>query len=483
VTLKELLRDVECQEIRGSQDVEVRELVFDSRRVKWGDVFVAVRGTQVDGHKFIDKAVENGASVIVAEACEDGILPKGITCLRVANTREALALLASNYFGRPSEKLTLVGITGTNGKTTTATLLHGLLNRMGYRSGLLSTIENKIGEEVLPATHTTPDAVAINRLLAQMLEAGCSHAFMEVSSHALDQRRVTGLNFKIGVFTNITHDHLDYHKTFLEYIFAKKRLFDGLPKGSYALVNADDKRADVMVQNTQATIVKYALKHAVDVRARIIENSIIGLHLHLDGHDFHARLIGEFNAYNLLVAYASAKLLGLEPVKILATLSEMKAAEGRFDYMVHPATQTTAIVDYAHTPDALEKVLQTIGKLRRQSARVITVVGCGGDRDRTKRPKMAQVACELSNQVILTADNPRSEDPEAIIEEMEAGVPQSMSVLTITDRKQAIKTAIKLAQPGDIVLVAGKGHEKYQEVKGVKYPFDDKLVVQECLGL
>jgi UDP-N-acetylmuramoyl-L-alanyl-D-glutamate--2,6-diaminopimelate ligase len=444
-------------------------------------MFVAVKGSQVDGHEFIEKAIEKGATAVLVEVLPK-VMPKEVCFLQVKDSAEVLGQIAANYFDCPSEKLQLVGVTGTNGKTTTVTLLYELFMALGYKVGLISTIENKIAGRTIPATHTTPDAVSLNQLIAQMVEEGCSYAFMEVSSHAIHQRRIAGVQYAGAVFTNITHDHLDYHQTFQAYIEAKKRLFDDLPKTSFALVNVDDKRGEIMIQNTKAKSYRYGLKKLADFKAKIIENSLIGLHLKLDGEEFHGRLIGEFNAYNLLTVYAVANLLGQDKTEVLRELSQLKAAEGRFDYLYEVEKKVIGIVDYAHTPDALEKVLTTINDLK-QNGKVITVVGCGGDRDKTKRPEMAKIACKWSDQVILTADNPRSEVPEQIIREMEAGVPLEWAkkVLSITDRRQAIKTATKLALTNDVILVAGKGHEKYQEIKGVKYPFDDKQILKEEL--
>jgi len=482
--LNDIVKDVALLSVRGSLDRPVRQIDFDSRKVGEGSLFVAVRGTQTDGHQFIENAIAQGAAVIVAEEAPAAV-PGDVTVIRVADSARALGYLAANFFDRPSEKLKLVGVTGTNGKTTTVTLMYELFTGLGYRAGLLSTIENRIAGEVVPATHTTPDAVYLNRLLAHMVDAGCDYAFMEASSHAIDQRRIAGLAFDGAVFTNISHDHLDYHKTFRAYIEAKKRLFDELPPTAFALTNIDDKRGAVMVQNTSARIYSYGLRRPADFKGKIIENSLTGLQLEIDGREFFGRLIGEFNAYNLLAAYAVASLLEQDALEVLTVLSDLRAAEGRFDYVVDPVRRVTAIVDYAHTPDALEKVLDTIRRVKGDDGRLLTVVGCGGDRDRAKRPKMAQVACEYSDQVILTSDNPRTEDPEAIIRDMAQGVPPGhrRKVLSITSRAEAIKTACRLAGAGDVVLVAGKGHEKYQEINGVKHPFDDKAVLKAELEL
>lgn len=463
------------QSQHGNVRVPVTDLQFDSRKVTEGSCFVATRGTITDGHFYINKAIENGAKSVVCEELPADLIDN-ITYIVVENSSEALGQMAANLYDHPSKKLKLVGVTGTNGKSTTVTLLYDLFTELGYKVGLLSTIENKIGRKTLDATHTTPDAVTINLLIQEMVESGCDYAFMEVSSHAIHQKRIAGLNFAGGVFTNISHDHLDYHNTFKEYIYAKKEFFDNLPKTAFALTNVDDKRGMVMLQNTKAKKQTYSIRAMADFKAKILDNSLTGLHLEMDGEEFFGRLIGTFNAYNLLSVFAIAMLLEQDKSEVLVALSQLKAAEGRFDYIQNPDTKIIGIVDYAHTPDALEKVLMTIHKLREGNGQIITVVGCGGDRDRTKRPKMAKVACDYSDQIILTSDNPRSEDPDAIIEEMETGIPpyNVRNVLSITNRKQAIKTACKLAKSGDIILIAGKGHEKYQEIKGERKHFDDK---------
>lgn len=481
--LRDLIPDILPLDIRGNLDREIGDLVFDSRQAREESVFVAVRGTQSDGHLYIDQAIRSGAAAVVAETLPDLLSPE-VTYIRVANSAKALGFLAHAYYDRPSEALKLVGVTGTNGKTTTVTLLHRLFSSLGYKCGLISTVENRIGESVLASAYTTPDAVSINRLLAEMADAGCSFAFMEVSSHAVDQQRVAGLQFAGGVFTNITHDHLDYHETFDRYIQAKKGFFDVLPKEAFALVNVDDKRGMVMVQNTKAKVFRFGMLQMADFKGKVLDNSIQGLHLDLNGQQIHARLIGAFNAYNLLAAYGVAVCLGQEPQEVLVRLSQVESAEGRFDYQVDPRKDITAVVDYAHTPDALDKVLRTMQGLKKGNTRIIAVFGCGGDRDRTKRPEMARIACTLSDQVVITSDNPRSEDPEAIIREIEQGIPKGMEgkTLSITDRKEAIRTACRLAAKGDLILVAGKGHEKYQEIKGVKYPFDDKEVLKAALS-
>lgn len=484
MNLRDLLDGVHPVEIKGTQERDVKQLSFDSRLAEADSAFVAIRGAQVDGHKFIDKAIANGANVIVAEEWPPA-QPATVTWVRVTDSPAALGIMAGNFYGKPSHQLQLVGVTGTNGKTTVATLLHDLFTSLGYKAGLISTIENKIGQRVHPARYTTPDAVGVNALLAEMVDTGCEYVFMEVSSHAAHQKRIDGLRFRGAIFTNITHDHLDYHKTFKAYIEAKKRFFDILPASAFALVNIDDKRGEVMIQNTRARKLSYSLRRPADFRARLLENAVTGLHLELDGEDFFGRLIGDFNAYNLLAVYAAARLLAQDRLEVLAALSRLGAAEGRLDYVRVPGQEITGIVDYAHTPDALEKVLQTLNQLRQGDGRIITLTGCGGDRDKAKRPKMAKVACDYSEQVILTSDNPRTEDPLAILADMEAGVPPyaTRKVLTIVSRREAIRTACRLARPGDLILVAGKGHEKYQEINGERTPFDDKALLWEELEM
>ncbi len=478
--LSDVLYKVNLRLVDGNTSVEVNDLQIDSRRVRQGGVFIAVKGGTADGHQFIEKAIGNGAKVVV---CED--LPaarnEAITYVQVENSAVATALMANNFYGKPSEKVKLVGVTGTNGKTTIATLLYKLFTRLGYKCGLLSTVENQIGETVVPATHTTPDAISLNHLLSQMVDAGCTHVFMETSSHAVHQHRTTGLEYTGGIFSNITHDHLDYHKTFDEYIRVKKSFFDSLSSSAFAISNADDKRGTVMLQNTDAKKYYYSLKTVADFKGRILDNSLSGLMMTVNDVEVHFRLIGEFNAYNLLAVYGAAVCLGENKQEVLTALSMLTGAEGRFDYSVSPKEKVIAIVDYAHTPDALLNVLATIKKLKKGFEQVITVVGCGGDRDRTKRPVMAEAACEHSDRVIFTSDNPRSEDPAQIIKDMEDGLPVShkRKYISIVDRKEAIKTAISLAKPEDIILIAGKGHEKYQEIKGVRNHFDDKEIVKE----
>lgn len=481
--LQDILYGVAIVNLAGTTGREISALVFDSREAKQDAVFVAVRGTLTDGHQFIGHTIAAGAAVIVCEQMP-AELQSGVTYVQVADSAAALGIMAANYYGNPAAELQLIGITGTNGKTTIATILFKLFRALGYHTGLISTVQNQIDEQVIPATHTTPDPLSLNKLLRQMLDAGCTYCFMEVSSHAVVQHRIDGLVFAGGVFSNITHDHLDFHKTFDNYIKAKKAFFDGLPKTAFALTNADDKNGLVMLQNTRAAKKSYALKQLADYQARIIENRFSGLNLEIDHTDVFFKLVGSFNAYNLLAAYGTAMLLGQDKLAVLTLLSNLTGAEGRFDY-VSNARQITGIVDYAHTPDAVQNVLSTIQDIRKGTEQVITVLGCGGDRDKTKRPVMAQVACDWSDKVILTSDNPRTEDPQVILQEMEAGVSPSnkRKTLTIADRREAIRTACHLARPGDIILVAGKGHEKYQEISGVRYHFDDKEVLTEQLNL
>jgi len=481
--LKVLLTEVKPLRVVGPEDVTVAELTFDSRQVKPGTAFFAIRGGQADGHTFIPKAVAAGADVIICEELPTEINPT-VTFVQVKGSAAAMGHLAAAFYDHPARKLKLVGVTGTNGKTTCVTLLHKLFRELGYHVGLLSTVQNQIDETIIPATHTTPDAITLNALLAQMVQAGCLYCFMEVSSHALVQHRVTGLSYAGAVFTNITHDHLDYHKTFDEYIRAKKSFFDNLGKPAFALTNTDDKRGNVILQNTVAKTYTYSLRSISDFKARILDNSIQGLQLEIDGKEVWCKLIGTFNAYNLLAVYGTAVLLGEDPDEVLTILSSLNSAAGRFDYIVSES-HITGIVDYAHTPDALQNVLQTIRQIRRPEQLVFTVVGCGGNRDATKRPLMADIACQFSDRIILTSDNPRFEEPQEILHQMQAGVKTSdlKKTLTIEDRKEAIKTACLLANPQDIILVAGKGHETYQEIKGVKTDFDDKKVLQDMFQL
>jgi UDP-N-acetylmuramoyl-L-alanyl-D-glutamate--2,6-diaminopimelate ligase len=480
--LQDILYGVAITNLVGITNREVDALTFDSRAVAPGSVFFAIKGTLVDGHKYIDQTIASGASVII---CEDlpVSLKDDVSYIQVQDSSVALGKVASNFYGNPSKQLKLVGITGTNGKTTIATLLFKLFRELGHSVGLISTVENQINEQVIPATHTTPNPIALNQLLKDMVAAGCTHCFMEVSSHAVVQHRIVGLDFTGGVFSNITHDHLDFHKTFDNYIKAKKEFFDQLPKTAFALTNSDDKNGMVMLQNTAATKKTYALKQMADFNAKIIENRFSGLNLEVDQIDVFFKLVGSFNAYNLLAAYGTAMLMGEDQLTVLTVLSSLTGAEGRFDY-VENDQQIIGIVDYAHTPDAVQNVLSTIANIRKGTEQVITVIGCGGDRDKTKRPVMAQVACDWSDKVILTSDNPRTEDPNAILAEMEAGVSPSnkRKTLVITDRKAAIQTACHLAKKGDIILIAGKGHEKYQEINGVRHHFDDKEILKEQLN-
>ncbi|MBL0740138.1 UDP-N-acetylmuramoyl-L-alanyl-D-glutamate--2,6-diaminopimelate ligase [Chryseolinea lacunae] len=481
--LKDILYKVSLTSSYGDMNGEVKGICFDSRKVQAGFLFIAVKGTQSDGHAYIAKAIDLGATAIVCELLPDSINEK-VTFVTVKNSAQALGIIASNYYGNPSEKVKLTGVTGTNGKTTVATLLYKLFNALGHKAGLLSTVENRIVKEVVPSTHTTPDPIQLNELLQRMVEAGCTHVFMEVSSHAVDQERIAGLKFAGALFTNITHDHLDYHKTFENYIKAKKKFFDDLNSDAFAIVNADDKRGMVMLQNTKASRYSFGLKKMVDFKGKIITNSIEGLELEIGGKNVWFRLIGDFNAYNLLAVYGAAVLLGEESDEVLTKLSSLEGAVGRFE-LVLPGSKVTAIVDYAHTPDALKNVLETIAQFRTGAEQVITVVGCGGNRDKTKRPLMASIACRLSDKVVLTSDNPRDEDALEIIKEMQAGVmpTEVRKTLVMADREEAIKTACMMAKENDIILIAGKGHETYQEIKGVKYPFDDREVVERMLKL
>jgi UDP-N-acetylmuramoyl-L-alanyl-D-glutamate--2,6-diaminopimelate ligase len=485
IKLSELLSESALKATTGSLDIAVGGIVFDSRKMAPGCVFVAIRGRQSDGHSFIGKAVEEGAAAVVAQQAPPASWGGQAVWVEVEDSARTLGEMAAVFYGHPSRSLKLVGITGTNGKTTVATLLYQLFSKLGYRTGLISTVENRILGEVQPSAYTTPDAVSLQALLGQMRDAGCEYAFMEVSSHAVDQERIAGLAFAGGVFTNMSHDHLDYHGTFQAYIEAKKKFFDRLPKDAFALVNTDDKRGPVMVQNTAARIYRYSLRSLADFKGRIIDNSAQGLHLDINGQEVYARMIGDYNAYNLLAAYGVGVLLDQDAAQTLAVLSELRGAEGRMETLFSPEKRITAVVDYAHTPDALEKIITTLQALRRPGNRVFTVVGCGGDRDRTKRPVMAEIAARLSDQAILTSDNPRTEDPEAILNEMEAGVRDKYAAryLRISDRRSAILAACRMAQAGDVVLVAGKGHEKYQEINGVRHPFDDVATVREALGI
>jgi UDP-N-acetylmuramoyl-L-alanyl-D-glutamate--2,6-diaminopimelate ligase len=485
VVLSDVLYKVAVRTVVGGTDIEVNDIQIDSRKVRPGSVFVAVKGVVADGHQFIDKAIENGAVAIVYENSQLTAHNSQLTYVQAENSAAAAGYMAHNFFGQPSERLKIVGVTGTNGKTTIATLLYKLFTVLGYKCGLLSTVDNHIGDKIVPATHTTPDAISLNQLLKQMADEDCTHVFMEVSSHAVHQHRITGLRFAGGIFSNITHDHLDYHKTFDEYIRVKKSFFDSLSSNAFAISNADDKRGEVMLQNCNARRYFYSLRTLADYKGKILENSLSGLLMTVNEQEVHFRLIGEFNAYNLLAVYGAAINMGEDKQEVLRCLSVLTGAEGRFEYMLSGKEKVVAIVDYAHTPDALLNVLATIKKLKKGFETVITVVGCGGDRDRTKRPVMAAAACEHSDKVIFTSDNPRSEDPAQIIADMEEGLAAAYKrkYISIVDRKEAIKTAISLAKPEDIVLIAGKGHEKYQEIKGVRHHFDDKEIVREMFEM
>ena len=480
--IKDILDKVEVLQIKDGGNLHFNAIQFDSRKVGNQDLFVAISGTQVDGHQYIDQCIKQGATAIVCQEFPLNIHPN-CTYIQVKDSAKALGQMASNYYGNPSSKLHLVGITGTNGKTSTVTMLYNLFRDLGYHTGLLSTVSNRIDEQEIKATHTTPDALQLNALLGEMVNFGCEYCFMEVSSHAIIQERISGLQFRGALFSNITHDHLDFHKTFKEYIRAKKQFFDQLTSSAFALVNLDDKNGQVMLQNTRASKKTYAVKSMADYRARIIENAFSGLHLEINQKEIHVPLVGAFNAYNLLSVYATAMELDGDEWEVLRLLSKIKTAEGRFEF-VPGNTDINAIVDYAHTPDALLNVLNTINDIRGGVGQLITVVGAGGDRDKTKRPEMARIAAEKSNRLILTSDNPRTENPESILDDMEAGITADRKniVLRITNRKEAIRTAVALAQSGDIVLVAGKGHEKYQEVNGIRAHFDDKEIISELIN-
>ena len=482
--LKDILYKVSIKSVYGNTGIDVNDLQTDSRKVSAGTCFIAVIGTAVDGHDFINTAIKNGAVAIVCEKIPEQVREE-VTYVQVENSAAAAGFMSHNFYGEPSAKLRLVGVTGTNGKTTIVTLLWNLFTSLGYKCGLISTVQNQVGNMVIEATHTTPDAISLNKLLKQMLDEGCEYVFMECSSHAIEQHRITGLLFTGGIFTNITHDHLDYHKTFDEYIRVKKSWFDSLPKTAFAISNADDKRGAIMLQNTTAKKYFYSLKTLADFKGKILDNSLTGLHMIINETEVHFKMIGEFNAYNLLAVYGAAVCLSAEKNNVLQVLSGLSGAEGRFDYFLSAQKNVIGIVDYAHTPDALLNVLATIKNLRNGNEQVITVVGCGGNRDKTKRPVMAEVACEYSDKVIFTSDNPRNEDPLDILKDMEAGVSVTgrKKYITIPDRKEAIKTAVSLSNNEDIVLVAGKGHEKYQDIKGVKYDFDDKKVLKEMFEL
>lgn len=480
--LKDILYKVSIEAVKGATNVAVNKITFDSRTVELNDVFVAIKGVHSNGHDYIEKALSLGASVIICEEFPN-VIVNGVTYVQVNNTNEALAFIAANYYDNPSQKIKLVGVTGTNGKTTIASLLYQMFKNAGYKVGLLSTVKIMVDETEYKATHTTPDSITINRFLDEMTEIGCEFCFMEVSSHGIHQKRTEALEFTGGIFTNLSHDHLDYHSSFAEYRDVKKVFFDQLPKSAFAITNIDDKNGAIMLQNTKAKRVTYALKSYADYKAQILENQFTGLLLKLNNNEVWSKLIGSFNAYNLLAIFATAIELGVEENEALRLLSTLESVSGRFQYIISKG-RITAIVDYAHTPDALENVLNTIENIRTKNEQLITVVGCGGDRDKTKRPVMAQIASSLSDKVIFTSDNPRTENPESIIEEMEKGVePQNFKkTMSISDRKQAIKTACQLANENDIILIAGKGHETYQEINGVRYDFDDMFIVKEMLN-
>lgn len=481
--LIDILTGLDFEWIAGEHSVEIANLYFDSRKVSSGDVFVAVPGTHADGHLFIQKAIDQGAAAIIAERFE-GIDSKQASLVQMENTAVGLGLLASNYYGNPSSNLKVVGVTGTNGKTTIATLLYHLFRKLGYQAGLISTIKYYVGDEEFPATHTTPDALQIQSMMAKMVDAGCSFCFMEASSHAIDQDRISGIDFDGAIFTNLTHDHLDYHKTFAEYLKAKKKLFDQLPAHAFALTNVDENNGMVMLQNTKAAKKSYGLRTFADFKCKVLEKHFDGMLLQVEGTEVWTHFSGIFNAYNLMAVYASALLLGESAELVLPVISELRPVAGRFE-IIRSTDGKYAVVDYAHTPDALKNVLNGINEIRKGLEQIITVVGAGGDRDKTKRPEMAQEAVFQSDKVILTSDNPRTEVPEQIIADMEAGIePQQKGrVLSIVNRKEAIRTACMLAKPGDIILVAGKGHEDYQEVNGVKHHFDDKEVIKEIFNI
>lgn len=481
--LKDILYKVSLEIVIGTTDIQINDIQFDSREIQVNDLFVALKGTAVDGHEYVEKAVALGARAVVLEVLPD-YQDENVTYIKVENAHNALALMAANYYDNPSKNLKLVGVTGTNGKTTTTSLLYQLFKKSGYKTGLISTVEILIDEKVVPTKHTTPDPMTINKHLATMVAIGVDYCFMEVSSHGIAQERVTGLEFAGGIFTNLTHDHLDYHSTFAEYRDVKKRFFDHLPKNAFALTNQDDKNGAIMLQNTKARKLGYALKTYTDYRAQIIENQFGGLLLKINEHEVWSKMVGEFNAYNVLAIYACAIELGLEDIEVLEVISQLNGVSGRFQYFTTVENRITAIVDYAHTPDALKNVLETINSIRTRNENVITVVGCGGDRDITKRPKMAHIAAALSDQVIFTSDNPRTEDPQKILDDMEAGVDAQdyKKTITILDRSQAIKAAAKMADKNDIILIAGKGHETYQEINGVRSDFDDRKIIADILN-
>ena len=479
--LNDLLRDTEIVSITGPTDKPITSIGFDSRTVEPGQLYFAIPGTQTDGHAFISDAIAKGAVAIVCQHLPQNTDPS-VTYVQVADSNAALGHIAANFYDNPSRKLRLVGVTGTNGKTTTATLLYDTFRMLGYKAGLISTVSYRINDQVLPSTHTTPDAIRINRMLAEMVETGCEYCFMEVSSHSIVQNRIEGLHFTGGIFTNITHDHLDYHKTFAEYIKAKKRFFDHLPASAWALTNIDDRNGRIMTQNTRAQVYTLSLLAQADFKCKIVEMLLDGMLLNMDGTEVWVGFLGRFNAYNLLSVYAAARLLGADKTELLTAMSRLHPVNGRFEY-IRSKSGVTAIVDYAHTPDALQNVIDTINEIRTGQQKLYIVVGCGGNRDRTKRPEMAQIAVKGGDLAILTSDNPRLEQPEAIIEEMKAGLTPEDRYLAITDRRQAIRTAALMAAPHDIILVAGKGHETYQDIGGVKHHFDDKEEVRAAFGM
>ncbi len=479
--LKELLKDIPVLRMTGPDNPKVDSLTFDSRKAGKGSLFIAVKGEKTDGHDFIPQAVANGACAVLCEEIPEST-DSGVTYIQVKDSHRETGMLAANFYGHPSDKLKLAGVTGTNGKTTVATLLYDLHRRLGYQCGLISTGVYKIEDQEIASTHTTPDAIRINELLSQMVDQGCEYCFMEVSSHSVVQQRIYGLTFAGGIFTNLTHDHLDYHGTFRDYIEAKKGFFDALPRGAFALVNSDDKNGSVMVQNTRATVKTYSLKSFSDFRCRIVEKHFEGMLLNIDGEEVWVKFIGGFNAYNLLAVYATSVLLGNDKRETVTALSELEPVAGRFQYLISPSG-VVAIVDYAHTPDALQNVLDSIREIKSADSKIYTVVGCGGDRDKTKRPLMARIAVDHSDMAVLTSDNPRFEDPQVILKDMTEGLGEEEPVLVISDRSQAIRTAVALARRGDIVLVAGKGHENYQSVRGVNHPFDDREELMKCFKM
>ena len=481
--LSDLLYKAGIEEVSGDTSISIEKVCFDSRKVEADTLFIAIRGTVVDGHHFIAEVIAKGATAIVCEEMPAERF-QSVTYVQVKDSSLAIAIIAANFYDHPSEKLKLIGVTGTNGKTTVVTLLHALFRQLGYKVGLLSTVVNRINDLEILSTHTTPDPLQLNALLAKMVDSECAYCFMEVSSHAVVQHRISGLQFDGGVFTNITRDHLDYHKTFEEYIKAKQGFFDNLSSNAFALVNADDRNGKIMVQNSKATVKTFSLMGVADFKAKILESSFAGLMLNIEGNDLLCRLSGKFNAYNLLSVYGVAMLMGEEKLAVLTAISTLQSPEGRFQ-RVESANGVIGIIDYAHTPDALQNVLSTIQDIRLGNEQIITVVGCGGDRDKGKRPQMAAIACDQSDRVILTSDNPRNEDPDQIIAEMKVGIPihQQKKVLSVSDRREAVRTACALAKKGDIILLAGKGHEKYQEIKGVKQPFDDLQVLEESFEL